>query len=287
EERVADRARVVRVLGELKRTLDVLARGLVVAHPTPATRAPREDVRAERVGRHARALGEPECLVQQPERRLHAVELVPADAERVEDLGALEIGEVSGLDDPAGVVQQLERRAERAQPHLRPARTEECANLDLRDAGRARRGHERLVLGGRVLVSVRFDQGLGARESSLEPAALVGGDAVREESRITPEPRGEPVDRLRRRAGPPPLDLRDVLLREAVAGELALSQPGGNAKLAKPLPESEGGRRGVAAESGISGHAAGRSEAYASLKRKLSPRAIPQKGHKQAVEPVN
>src|SRR5487761_797996 len=114
EERVADRARIACVLGELKRALDVLARGLVVAHPAPATRAPGEDVRAKRVGRHARALGKTESLVQQPERRLHAVQLVAADAERVEDLRALEIGEVPGLDDAPRGVQQLERGAERA-----------------------------------------------------------------------------------------------------------------------------------------------------------------------------
>ena len=41
------------------------------------------------------ALGERERLVQQAERRLHAVQLVAADAERVEDLCALEIGEAA------------------------------------------------------------------------------------------------------------------------------------------------------------------------------------------------
>ena len=63
EVRGADRAGVVRVLGELERALDVLARGLVVALAAPAARAPREDVRAELVGRQARALGERERLV--------------------------------------------------------------------------------------------------------------------------------------------------------------------------------------------------------------------------------
>src|SRR5947207_198759 len=73
EERVPDGARIVGVLRELERALDVLARRFVIAHAPPAARAPREDVRPERIGRHARALGETERLVQQPERRLDAI----------------------------------------------------------------------------------------------------------------------------------------------------------------------------------------------------------------------
>ena len=43
---LAERPRVVHRLGELERALDVLARGLEVALPAVAARAPREDVRA-------------------------------------------------------------------------------------------------------------------------------------------------------------------------------------------------------------------------------------------------
>ena len=56
EVRLAERARVVHRLRELERALDVLARGLVVALAAVAARAPREDVRAEQVGRERRAL---------------------------------------------------------------------------------------------------------------------------------------------------------------------------------------------------------------------------------------
>src|SRR5205085_5105182 len=53
EVRRADRAGIVRILGELERALDVLARGLVIALAAPAAGAPGEDVRAERVGGQA------------------------------------------------------------------------------------------------------------------------------------------------------------------------------------------------------------------------------------------
>ena len=68
-------------------------------------------------------------------------------------------------------------------------------------------------------------------ESSLEAPPLVGGDAVGEEARVAAELRGEPLDRLDGRTRLAALDLRDVFLGEPLAGELALGQPGGNAKL--------------------------------------------------------
>ena len=64
--------------------LDVLAGGVVVARVPPAARPPREDVRAERVARHPRALGKRERLVQKsPSAVWIAVELEPAAAEDV------------------------------------------------------------------------------------------------------------------------------------------------------------------------------------------------------------
>src|SRR5207302_10787163 len=173
EVRSADRARIVRVLRELKRALDVFACGLVVALAAPAARAPREDVGAKRVGGHPRALGERKGLVQQTEGGLDAVQLVAADAECVEDFGALEIGERAGLDEPARLVQELEGLAQRAQPHLRASGADERANGELRNTGRPRRGDERLVLRGRVLVPKCFDQRLGSGQPAFETYALV------------------------------------------------------------------------------------------------------------------
>jgi hypothetical protein len=111
-----------------------------------------------------------------------------------------------------------------------------------------------------VLVAVRLDQRLGPGESALEPAALVGRDTVGEETGIDAEPLGEPVDRLAGRAGLPTLDLRDVLLGEPIAGELALGQPGADAQLAQPLAQAEPSldRGAVRPEGGVlSGHSGG------------------------------
>jgi hypothetical protein len=48
---------------------------------------------------------------------------------------------------------------------------------------------------------------------------------------------GEPFDRLRGRARLTALDLADVLLREAIAGELRLRQPSGDAQQAQAIAE--------------------------------------------------
>ena len=88
-------------------------------------------------------------------------------------------------------------------------------------------------------------QRLGPGECALEAAALVGRDAVREKAGVDAEPRREPLDRLARRARLAALDLGDVLLREALAREVALRQPCGDAELAQALAEAKpaAGRR--------------------------------------------
>jgi hypothetical protein len=75
-----------------------------------------------------------------------------------------------------------------------------------------------------------LDQGLAAGESGLDAAALVGGDAGLEEERVDVQLPRQVLDRLGGRASFPQLDLADVLLREAVAGQLGLRQ-------ARVLPE--------------------------------------------------
>ena len=178
---------------------------------------------------------------------------MPSDAE---DFGALEIGEAAGLDEPARLVQELERLAQRAEAHLRAAGADEGANRELRNTRRPRCGDERLELCRRLLVLQRLDQRLGPGECALEAAALVGRDAVREEAGVDPEPRREPLDRLARRAGLAALDLGDVLLREALARELALGEACGHAELAQPLAQakSAGGGGAGLGEGGVSGH---------------------------------
>src|SRR5581483_1410124 len=93
EVRGADRAEILDALRQLERLLDVVAGGLEVALALPAARTPRKDVRLQRVARKPGALGERERLVEQPERRLHAAELVATAAEPEQDIGPLDVGE--------------------------------------------------------------------------------------------------------------------------------------------------------------------------------------------------
>ena len=237
--RSADRARIVRVLGELERPLDVLARSLVVPLVAPAARAPGEDVRAKLVGRQTRALGEGERLVEEADGRLDAVQLLAADSEREEHLGPLDVREPATLGDRTRLVEELERGPEGAQAHLRPAGADESPNLELEQSRRAGCLNEGLVLVGRLIVAVGLDQRLRTGERAFEPAALVGREAVGEEAGVDAQPRREPVDRLAGRAGLPALDLRDVLLGEPVARELALGQAGADTQLAQALSQAQ------------------------------------------------
>jgi hypothetical protein len=126
-----------------------------------------------------------------------------------------------------------------ARAHLRETAAGECTHLQLRHAGRARRGDQRLERFHGLRVLLRLVQRLGAREGSLEPGALVGRDAAREEAGVDSQAVGEPFDRSLGRARLAALDLGHVLLREAVARELALRQSRGDAELAEPLSETE------------------------------------------------
>jgi hypothetical protein len=78
---------------------------------------------------------------------------------------------------------------------------------------------------------VSLGQGLGARERGLDAAAFVDRDAVRDVAPVDAEPVREPRDRLSSRAGLPALDLADVLLGEAIAGEIGLGHPRSHAQL--------------------------------------------------------
>ena len=116
------------------------------------------------------------------------------------------------------------------------------AHLQLRRAGAEHGGQRARVLVDRGVELVLLEQRLGTREDRLRLRALVGRDAAREEAGVDAEAQREPLDRVRRRARLAALDLRDVLLREAVAGEVGLRQPGGDAQLAQALAEARPAR---------------------------------------------
>src|SRR5206468_10826200 len=93
----------------------------------------------------------------------------------------------------------------------------------------------------RLVVAARLEQRVRAGEGGVDTTALVGGDAVCEESRIDAEPLREPRDGLARGPRLAALDLADVLLREPVAREIGLGHPGCDPQLTEPLAEAKAG----------------------------------------------
>ena len=79
---------------------------------------------------------------------------------------------------------------------------------------------------------------LGTGQDRLRLGSVVRRDAAREETGVDPEPKRQPLDRLRRGARLAPLDLGDVLLGEAVAREPRLRKPCCNAQLAQAFADA-------------------------------------------------
>ena len=164
--------------------------------------------------------------------------------------------------------------------HPRPRLAGQVPDLELGDAGCEHGGPGALELLDRVLVLVRPAQSLGACEQRLDAAALVGGDAALEVVRVDAELLRQPLRRLARRAGLPALDLADVLLREAVAGQVGLRHARGHAQLPQALAQAIARGGGAADVCGSLSHdSLTGSQLHTSQVRKLAEPAIPLKGH--------
>ena len=87
-------------------------------------------------------------------------------------------------------------------------------------------------------------QRVGARKDRFRLRTFVGGDTAREEARVDPQAKREPLDGLRRRARLATLDLGDVLLREPVPGEIGLRQARGDPQLTDALAKAKRARCG-------------------------------------------
>ena len=110
--------------------------------------------------------------------------------------------------------------------------------MQLDGAGAEDGGQRPRVLLDRLVEASLFEQRVRAGEDRLGLGALVGGDPALEEAGVDPEAQGEPFGRLDSRAGLPALDLGDVLLGEAVAGDVGLGETGGDPKLAEAFAEA-------------------------------------------------
>jgi hypothetical protein len=85
-------------------------------------------------------------------------------------------------------------------------------------------------------------QRLRASESGLDASTLVGGDAAGEKAGINAQALREPLDRFLGRASLATLDLADVLLREALTGEIGLGQTRADAQRSQAFAEASVGR---------------------------------------------
>ena len=245
EVRVRNRAAVLGAARKLERCIDVLASCLEIALAPAAARPPAEDVGTKEVARELGRAGEGECLVEERRRGCDARELVAADAEAEQDVRAVDGRELRSLGELAGDEEKLDCLPDLASLGARPGLAGEGANLELCRSGRtdvAAGGGEKL---GRLYRAVRLGECLGADEEGLDPAAQVGRDAAPEKRGVDSELRREPRDRLGGRAGLAALDLADVLLREAIARDLGLGQPGSEAQRPEPVadPRGRGSRR--------------------------------------------
>src|SRR6266545_188113 len=274
---------VTLALGDERRLeVDGCLRGLEVALAPVAARARLEDPRTEQVARQVGALGELQSRVEKPDRGGDAGKLVAGDAELVDNLGTLYVGEAQALRELAGALEQRDRPADVALDRPSPGLALQGARFELRRSCREHRRAKILILGDRIGAAVGLDQRLGARETALDPSALVGRDTVRQEACVDAQPLGEPLDRLGGRARFPALDLAEVLLREAIAGNLALGESRGDSDLAQAFAEAQRSRLHEAlrlrARRSIHKRRA-RSLLDTSPKCKSQRTAIPLKGH--------
>ena len=208
--------------------------------------APTESVRAEPIGREAGALGEIECLAQEGDCSGDRRKLVAADTDAVEHLCPVDVAEGGRLRELPRAVEEADGRANVAERHPRPALCEKRAELERRDRDGGERNADLVDLGDDLIVGIGLDRCLRAGDDALHALPFTRGDAGLEDRRVDAEPAREPFDGLARRARLPALDLADVLLREALAGELRLRQPARNAQLADALAHrGAGGGGGV------------------------------------------
>ena len=228
---------------ELERCFGIVAGRIELALPSAAPRAPAEEVRPKPVARNTGRLGKGKSLIEDCGRGRDARELVATYTEPEEDICTLGIRELRPFRHLARRLKQAHRRALVTVLDPRPCLAGERAQLELGGTGRSDLEPRRREDVGCLGVPARLAERLRTREKRFDPAAQVGRDTVPQDGTIDTESRCEPPDGLFRRTGLAPLDLADVLLREALAGDLGLRQPRRDPECAEPCPEAGSCRR--------------------------------------------
>ncbi len=180
---------------------------------------------------------------------------VAAAAEPEEHVGAVDVGELRQLGELARRLEHVDRVVRGAELLERPALARERPQLEL--------GEPSAPISARASRKASTASRSRCASESASARASCASTRVRTSAEtpcwrycvVDAEPLGEPGDRVRRRARLAPLDLADVLLREAGAGELRLRQARRDAQRAHALADAarpgRGRDREVAAASRI------------------------------------
>ena len=177
--------------------------------------------------------------------------MVAADGHPEQHLRPVDVREAGAVVDRPAALQQLECGLDLAALHPCPGLRGECASLELDRPGGQDCGAGVLELVDRLVVPMGVRERFCPCEHPLDAAPLVGGDPALEETGVGAELGGEPLDRLARGTGLAPLDLADVLLGEALAGQVGLGESGRYTQLPHALAQAgaaRGGRASAVAE---------------------------------------
>jgi hypothetical protein len=200
------------------------------------------DVRAELLAALARAGHELQRAPEECQRFGDLRQLVAADADAEEDVGALDVAERLLVGQRARLLEQRERLVDLSLLAVRPRFSDERAEGERGyrgEPGNGGGGPERV---DRLPVVVLLRQPLRALEQGLGAHRVARADAVLQEGPVCPELCGEPVEGLR--AGPclAALDLADVLLGEVAACQLGLCQLRSRAQGPNAVADARRGR---------------------------------------------
>ena len=282
EEDVGDGAPVVQALGELERALDVLAGGLPVALPAIAAGAPAQDVRAERVAREARALGERRA----PRRTGRATSRCSRACS----------GRRRGGRAPRPARRRRTTAARRAARALSRRSSAERASPCSSRAQPSPESARASSSGEPVPATATLAFSNSASASSYSPASVSASARV---SVASIRPRSSADTPLARKLGSTPRRIASHSTVSRVGRVLPRSiwetyslekrsparslcvRPGGDAQLPQPLAEANRcGALAGALSAGDLGHGVlARSQAHTSLISNDDPVGVPQKGH--------
>jgi hypothetical protein len=239
---VSESFTVAEPLRKLERRLDVGTSRLPVALAPVAAGPPAEDPAAQPVVDRLGTAHQLERLGEERDRGRDRRQPVAALSDVAEDVGAIDVRERVVVNEIVCLCERSQRILDPTDLGARRRGGEERPQIEVRFEDRIV-VRESIENRDRVVELPRPNRSFRARDHARNPFVLRGGDAGLEEAPRDLEPLGEPLESCLVRPHAAPLDLADVLLREAVDPELALRQPARDAQLPDALSERRRRRR--------------------------------------------